>query len=335
MERGRGRSGVGRAPGKAGAFRCGPGKASAFRGTLAPGETRSGTCGVDTLDLAGALAARVVAASRAPGAQHSRLVVVVTASPVHDRTDRPASASASASAEPPLPSVFAECNVGEKNAREIVRRALPLGSRPFVTDVQRLTFADGSVLEKSRPSASYEGTRGDAVSARAFPPAHQKSCEVCVGAAAADGAGVNSGEGAPFAAGYFIVASSAARRGDPRPLPCSGAPKMLERLQRIEFEVSGAVLVVEFGEGGGASAYVDADSGASRSSVRRALLPLAFLLKPDEAAGPEAQEKPGGGRRPRGGAAAAVMRAPSRPPSAGGGAPRRGRRTSIELPPPD
>jgi hypothetical protein len=219
-----------------------------------------------------------------------------------------------------------------------------MGSKPSVEDVLRMVMPDGCVVEKSRPALGPGAAR-----TRVFPPGMQASCEaVCAPAGAPGGP----------ARGYALVSYT----GEGRAVPCCGRPEVVERLQRVTVRVSGASLVADFSEGGGATVSVEAERGSSRSSVRRALVPAAWLLPgllPGLSAEATGQPAPAAGAAAPGGAEAAPAgakagrrgKAAARGPSRGGGgasvraaAPRRpaapgarrgaGRRTS-ELPPPD
>lgn len=350
---------------------------------------KSETCGVETRDLAAALADRLSEASRAhPSVKHARLILLVGAAASCDRSD-PVAASPGAidgaAVAPAIPDVFAVCDVGTGPSLDIIERALPLGSVPVVTDVLRAVLADGSVVEKSRiadidlrreeASAAYSNAvdatrgcdRGGAGRVRTywFPPAHHHRADVVVrssnnaDASSDETGGAARSSGGPeapasahrplpapaVASGFVIVSSTCCRHGDGRnePPPCVGPLLALERLQRISVAVSRcASLVLEYAEGGAVTVYVDAERGASRSSVRRALLPLVdhFGVTPAEegqrrGSGTEGRYRGGWSPSPSSSAASASSASvrPARSRAARGDRSWRAY-TSKELPPP-
>ena len=300
-------------------------------------EHKSSTCGVDTEDAGGALAARLLGAMKRDRAAHARLIVVSSASAANDRAEAAASRSGQAAAgrDHTLPSMHASCDVGASGATAVIARALPLGSKPRVSDVLRMILPDGCLVEKSRDAdlgACSGAGSGSGVRLRAFPAGHQLGADVVCGPP-------DSGQ-----PGFVIVTSSHNRRGHSAGLllACGAAPLVTCRFQRVSVEVSGASLEVEFYENGSASASVEVDSCASKSSARRALLPLLPLLgfRPPQALGGLSGSLAlgglsgslalGGARRQGAGARVRLDRRPAKEPAFRS---RRGRIAS-ELPPP-
>lgn len=287
-------------------------------------EHKSSRCGVDTEDAGGALAAKVLGAVKRDRAAHARLIVLTSASAANDRSE----AAASRSGEPApgdhtQPSMHASCDVGHDVAVAVVARALPLGSKPRVSDVLRMILPDGCLIEKWRDAdlgaCGASGAGGAEVRVRTFPAGHQLGADV-----------VFCGD---RRSGFAIVTSSHNRKGHSAGilLACGAAPVITCRLQRVSVEVSGACLEVEFYENGAASVAVEVDGGASKSSTRRALLPLLPLLgfSPTGEVRPGVIGVPAGARS----SAGARVRQDRRPAKEQAFRSRRGRRAS-ELPPP-